>query len=179
MRSRKKKFCKLLLINLEMTFFLRLDELSQEYLSEEEKPQEYSLTINHKGAFYAGEDWYSKWDFNCKKCSSGQCKKKIHCRISRLYKARYYCIPDGKKRADRIAKWLGTATNHKTHGRPIPCNVAKSQGLNVIELEPDPELQEKALSVFHSSIVTIEITNCIKIIENQNGKGTYIQVNIK
>ena len=37
-------------------FFLRLDELSQEYLSEEEKPQEYSLTINHKGAFYAGED---------------------------------------------------------------------------------------------------------------------------
>jgi hypothetical protein len=86
-------------------------------------------------------------------------------------------MADGPAKAKKIAHWLGTASNHKTHGRPIPYNIAKSEGLNVIELESDPELQEKVLSVFHSSIVTIEVTNCIKIIENQN--GTYIQINIK
>ncbi len=87
--------------------------------------------------------------------------------------------PNGKDKAKTIAKWLGTAQNHKTHGRPIPSNVAKGQGLKIIELESDQDLQEKVLSVFHSSIVTIEVTNCIKIIENQDGKGTYVQINIK
>lgn len=86
---------------------------------------------------------------------------------------------DGKVKAKKIAKWLGTASNHKTHGRPIPYNIARDVGLKIIELESDQDLQEKVLSVFHSSIVTIEVTNCIKLIENQNGKGTYIQVNPK
>ncbi len=86
---------------------------------------------------------------------------------------------DGKKKAKKIAKWLGTASNHKTHGRPIPFKIAKAEGLKIIELEDDQILQEKVLSVFHSSIVTIEVTNCIKLIENQNGKGTYIKVTPK
>ncbi len=86
---------------------------------------------------------------------------------------------DGRRKANAIANWLGTARNHKTHGRPIPLNIAQEQGLKVIPLELDQELQEKVLSVFHSSIVTIEVTNTIKIIENQNGIGTYIQLNIK
>ena len=86
---------------------------------------------------------------------------------------------DGKEKANKIANWLGIASNHKTHGRPIPYNIAKEEGLKIIELESDQDLQEKVLSVFHSSIVTIEVTNCIKLIENQDGKGTYIQVNTK
>jgi len=86
---------------------------------------------------------------------------------------------DKIEKAKKIANWLGKAQNHKTHGRPIPFNVAKEEGLKVIELEADQELQEKVLSVFHSSIVTIEVTNCIKFIENQNGKGSYIQIDIK
>lgn len=80
-------------------------------------------------------------------------------------------------KAKSIANWLGLQDYHKTHGRPIPMNVAIEQGLNIIELESDQELQEKVLSVFHSSIVTIEVTNCVKFIENQNGKGTYFQLN--
>jgi ATP-dependent protease ClpP protease subunit len=86
---------------------------------------------------------------------------------------------NGAEKARLIAEWLGTAQNHKTHGRPIPFNIAREKGLKIIELESDQELQERVLSVFHSSIVTIEITNCIKIIENQNGKGTYISINNK
>lgn len=84
---------------------------------------------------------------------------------------------DQDAKSAKIAKWLGTASNHKTHGRPIPISVAQSEGLNVAELESDSELQDKVLSVFHSAIVSIEVTNCIKIIENQNGKGSFIQFN--
>jgi ATP-dependent protease ClpP protease subunit len=85
---------------------------------------------------------------------------------------------DRSEKATRIANWLGLASNHKTHGRPIPINVALENGLKIIELESDQELQEKVLSVFHSSIVTIEVTNCVKFIENQNGNGTYLQLNV-
>jgi hypothetical protein len=84
---------------------------------------------------------------------------------------------DKDAKSAKIANWLGTASNHKTHGRPIPITVAQSEGLKVVELESDPELQDKVLSVFHSAIVSIEVTNCIKIIENQNGKGSFIQFN--
>ena len=43
-------------------------------------------------------------------------------------------------------------------------------------LEDEQDFQEKVLSVFHASIVTIEVTNCVKIIENQNGIGVFTQV---
>lgn len=84
---------------------------------------------------------------------------------------------DKDAKSNDIANWLGTASNHKTHGRPIPISEARSKGLKVIELESDPTLQEKVLSVFHSTILSIEVTNCIKIIENQNGKGKFSQFN--
>ena len=80
-------------------------------------------------------------------------------------------------RANSIAQWLGTYSNHLTHGRPIPISIAQQQGLNVIALEDDQLLQEKVLSVFHAAIVTFEVTTCVKIIENQNGIGTYMTVN--
>lgn len=86
--------------------------------------------------------------------------------------------PDGATKAHDIAEWLGTASNHLTHGRPIPYNIAKDKGLKIIELEKDQNLQEKVLSVFHSSIVTIDVTSCVKIIENQNGVGSYTQFNL-
>jgi hypothetical protein len=84
-----------------------------------------------------------------------------------------------KQKANKIATWLGTAENHLTHGRPIPCNIASGQGLKIIELESDQELQERVLSVFHASMVTLDVTNCVKIVENQNGIGNYIQLNVK
>lgn len=84
----------------------------------------------------------------------------------------------GPEKAKNIAKWLGDANNHKTHARPIPMNIAIDKGLKIIELESDQDLQEKVLSVFHSSIVTIEVTNCVKFIENQNGIGSYFRLNL-
>lgn len=81
--------------------------------------------------------------------------------------------------AETIANWLGTFDNHLTHSRPIPIAEARNKGLIVKPLEEDQDLQEKILSVFHSSIVTFEVTNCVKIIENQNGVGTFTTINRK
>lgn len=78
------------------------------------------------------------------------------------------------QKAKDIADFLGKFDEHKTHGRPIGYDVASSIGLNVSRIEDDKDLQELVLSVFHSIMVTFEVTECLKIIENQNGKGHYV-----
>lgn len=84
-----------------------------------------------------------------------------------------------QKNGKGIATWLGTANLHKTHGHPINIVEAKSHGLNVEQLEKDQRLQELVLSSFHSTIVTFGVSNCVKLVENQNGKGLYLQVEVK
>lgn len=83
------------------------------------------------------------------------------------------------QKASAIALWLGTADNHKTHGRPIGFNEAKEKGLNVKRLEDDDALQDLVLSVFHATMATHECANCGKLIENHNGKGLYLMFNVK
>lgn len=85
---------------------------------------------------------------------------------------------DAKAKADKIATWLGNADLHKTHGKPICMKEAKEQGLKIVELESEQEFQDKVLSVYHATLITLEITNCIKFIENHDGKGWYLAVNI-
>ncbi|RME92540.1 MAG: serine protease [Candidatus Hydrogenedentota bacterium] len=85
---------------------------------------------------------------------------------------------DEKKhaKAKKIADWLGSAKYHLTHAHPIDIKEAKSKGLHVIPLENDQKLQELVLSVFHSTMATHDLTACVKFIENQFGKGYYINV---
>lgn len=77
-----------------------------------------------------------------------------------------------------IAKWLGDAKEHKTHGRPITIHQAREKGLVVNCLEDDQELQERVLSVFHAIMVTFQVTGCVKMVENQNGKGVYTTIQV-
>lgn len=86
--------------------------------------------------------------------------------------------PEKEQKASEIASWLGTADAHKSHGRPISLDECINKGLKITRLEDDQQLQEKVLSVFHSSIITIEVTDCVKFIENQNGKGVYMQIKL-
>jgi hypothetical protein len=83
------------------------------------------------------------------------------------------------KEGRRIADWLGDAKAHKTHGRPISVATARSQGLLVQDLEADQQLQELVLSAFHAAMVTFQVTSCVKIVENQNGRGVYTQVQLR
>src|SRR5574341_952162 len=86
---------------------------------------------------------------------------------------------DSVKLGESIAKWLGTASEHKTHDRPIDIKTAQSKGLKVLALEDDQELQDLILSIFHATMVTFDLTGCVKLIENQNGKGWFSLINIQ
>lgn len=83
-----------------------------------------------------------------------------------------------EQKSTAIAEWLGNAKEHKTHGRPISIAQARDKGLVVESLEDDQELQERVLSVFHAIMVTFQVTGCVKMVENQNGKGVYTTMQI-
>lgn len=81
-------------------------------------------------------------------------------------------------KAHAIAEWLANFAEHKTHGRPIGIDLARSKGLNVRALEDDQQLQEAVLSVFHATMVTFQATGCLKVVENHLGKGHYIVMDV-
>ena len=82
-----------------------------------------------------------------------------------------------KKKGNDIANWLGDFNEHRTHGHPINYKLARSKGLEISLLEDDQQLQDKVLSVFHATLVTFDVSTCIKIIENHEGKGSYTIIN--
>lgn len=81
---------------------------------------------------------------------------------------------DAPSRAHHLAQWLGSHEGFKSHGRPISYALAKQYGLKVAALEDDPQLQDRVLSLFHASEATFANTSCVKIVENHNGKGSYL-----
>jgi len=86
---------------------------------------------------------------------------------------------DGERKAKDIAEWLGNAKVHKMHGRPIGIDQAITKGLKIEKLEDNQDLQEAVLSVFHATIVTFQVTDCVKMVENHNGRGVYSQIQIQ
>lgn len=69
----------------------------------------------------------------------------------------------------KIIAELGSHANTLSHSRHIHIDKLKSLGLKILELETDNDLQDKVLSVHHSTIISMSQTKCIKIIENQIG----------
>lgn len=81
--------------------------------------------------------------------------------------------------AEEVAEWLGNFNNHKTHGKPISIKEAKAHKLNIIALEDDKTLQDLVLSVYHATQVTFQFSSCLKLIENQNGHGWYMNIAVQ
>lgn len=106
------------------------------------------------------------------------CKKTIELSISKVeeWLDTYMFKEEEGKKGKEIAEWLGKFDEHKTHGRPINYQLAREKGLKITLLEDDQELQDKVLSVYHSTLVTFDVTSCVKIIENHLGNGSYIIV---
>lgn len=86
--------------------------------------------------------------------------------------------PQKETQAKEIAEWLCNTNLHKTHGRPIDINEAREKKMMITALEDDNDLQDKALSVFHAAVVTHMVSNCVKFVENQNGKGVFLNVEL-
>ena len=88
----------------------------------------------------------------------------------------YMQLPKDKAKA--IAAWLGDSKTHKSHGKPISAATALGEGLKIDALEDDQHLQDKVLDVFHAATMTLTMTDCVKIVENHEGRGEYSRVQI-
>ena len=96
-----------------------------------------------------------------------------------LDKYMYRHLPDGEKPGENISKWLCKTSEHKSHGRPLNFDVVYKKGLRVKLLEDDQEIQDLVLSIFHATMITFDITNCVKLIENNKGKGWFSIVEVQ
>lgn len=92
----------------------------------------------------------------------------------------------GKPRAASLAakavKALSDHDQTKTHGRHLHIDWCRDNGLNVMALEDDDDLQDLVLSVHHSMMLTFTNTPAVKIIENHRGdaliNGVTVQIQI-
>ena len=79
-----------------------------------------------------------------------------------------------KPLGEKFKKLFNDNSISKLHSRHYSKEKVKKAGLNVIDLESDPKLQDLVLSLHHSYIITLEHSLITKIVENQIG-STYIR----
>ena len=78
---------------------------------------------------------------------------------------------DAHGKALAAAEWFADFKEFRSHGRRVDREAAREQGLKVIDLEDDPELQDAMLSVHHAVNHTLSGTNAYKLIENHHGRA--------
>jgi hypothetical protein len=88
-------------------------------------------------------------------------------------------LPDARRRAGTVARWLASHRYFRSHGRHIPRSVLEERGLRIERLEGDQRLQDLVLSVFHATTHTFDQTSAVKIIENHAGKAFIKQVQLQ
>ncbi|WP_375593589.1 hypothetical protein ABWI00_16240 [Algihabitans albus] len=71
--------------------------------------------------------------------------------------------------ANKIVSQLMDYTGTSAHNHHFLSDKCKEIGLNIIDIEDDQDIQEYALSVHHSFMITFARSNVLKIIENSNG----------
>ena len=75
------------------------------------------------------------------------------------------------EKAESIATWLSDSRRFAESQRPIGLSEAVSQGLNAERLDDEEKLLENVMAVFYAGVVKFQTSDCVKIVENHNGKG--------
>lgn len=78
---------------------------------------------------------------------------------------------EAKTKADKIVKDLGDHAITKSHSRHLSLKRCQEIGLVTTALEDNHDLQDAVLSIHHSCIQTLSMTNSYKIIENHLGNA--------
>lgn len=79
-----------------------------------------------------------------------------------------------KSTISEIVKKLNQHDESMIHGRHFSADFCKSIGLKIVMIEDDNILQDRILSLHHAYMITIDTTQTLKIIENQQGKKTIL-----
>lgn len=88
-----------------------------------------------------------------------------------------YMLKGDPTTSAKIADYLSNHDNFKTHGKHINIIEAKKLGFKVTDLEADQDLQDKILSAFHATMITLN-TAAVKIICNHNGNAYVKQAQV-
>ena len=78
---------------------------------------------------------------------------------------------DATGKAKRIASWFAGYESFRSHGRRVGRQQARDNGVRVVDLEDDDQLQDAVLSVHHATMHTFSGTPAHKIIENHRGRA--------
>ena len=84
---------------------------------------------------------------------------------SRMFKR----APNKIAKAQAVARYFNDASTHKSHGRRIDIAEAKRQGVNVLALESDQDLQNEVLTAYHLATILIGQTVISKLLWNNLG----------
>jgi hypothetical protein len=107
-----------------------------------------SLLVEAKNAMQYGEDMVRGW----------------------LEQYMFATDPKGKKKAKAAAHHFNDASGHKSHGRRIDRDEARSLGLNILDLERDQNLQDEVLTVYHLMTIMFEVTPSVKLMTTHHGR---------
>jgi ClpP class serine protease len=73
-------------------------------------------------------------------------------------------------KAANAAKYFNDASEHKSHGRRIDRQEARTQGINIEDLEADQDLQDAVLTLYHVVTIAFEKSPSCKMIAGSNGR---------
>jgi hypothetical protein len=76
---------------------------------------------------------------------------------------------DKTRKAGAIARWFDDYSRHKSHALAISRDQARTQGVEIRDLESDQQLQDAVLSIHHATLLTF-LTPTYKMIENHLGR---------
>jgi hypothetical protein len=80
--------------------------------------------------------------------------------------------PDAGARAQTVVTALGSFATTKAHGRHLERGTARALGLEVIDLEADPMLEEAVLSLHYACVLSFQQAGVLKIIESHLGESS-------
>lgn len=103
----------------------------------------------------------------------GQCENAIKWSndfvIQQLVDGMFSGQQDALPKAKKVARKLSDYASNRSHERHFDAEECRSFGLLVKDLESDPTLQDRVLTVHHCYMLTLMNTVTFKIIENHNG----------
>jgi len=81
---------------------------------------------------------------------------------------------DAAEKAESISAWLADSRSFVGSLRPIGHSQVALKGLKVDLLDDDEALLENVMAVYYAGVTKFQAGDCVKIVENHNGKGCTI-----
>ncbi len=86
--------------------------------------------------------------------------------VERMFKGK----PDGPKLAKHAASYFSKGSLHKSHGRRIDRDEARSKSIEIEDLEDSQDLQEAVLTAYHLATISFEKSPATKFLVSNYGR---------